>query len=456
MTIRQAIRASLVLPAALLLLAAGCIHPRKDRLALVGATVIGDDGAPQPDAVIIIYQGHIETVAPHAGFKIPRSARVVDVTSRWIIPGLVDALARVDRWSVSRELAAGVTSVRQSGGEPDSTLALRDELNLGAVPGPRMFSSGPAVDGSPAAAPGMAVASDAVSARKAVDQAALVAADYVEGWAGLTPALLRPLLDESHRLNLRVSANLGLSDATTAAGLGLLVQEQLGGVPQSAAASPEPILAAFRRSYWDGWTAQEESWAGLDSAALAGVAARLAERRVFLVPALARHEIWGRLDDPTAVPASDLATVPAEVRGGWDAAAWMQQRGWTAADLDAFRRGRANQDLFVRAFVRAGGVLATGALGGDLQMVPGAAVHQEMERLVAAGLSPAQALQAATRNGAALLSADSLGRIAPGKVADLVILKADPLQDIRNARAVESVVLRGLLFDADSIRAGWQ
>ncbi len=450
MTIPRAIRASVVLAA---LLAAGCLPTRKDRLALVGGTVIGDDARPIPDAVVVIYQGHIETVAPRAGFKIPRSARTIDVSHHWIIPGLINALAHVDRWSSSRQLAAGVTSLRESGG--DSSLARRDELNLGAIPGPRMFASGPAVDGSPAAQPGMTAVTGDVDARKAVDQAALSAADYVEAWAGLSSGLLRPLLDEARRLNLRVSANLGLTDATGAAELGLLIQENLGGVPQSAAADAAPIFTGFRRSYWDGWTAQEQSWAALDSAALTAVAQRLAQRRVILVPALARHEVWSRLDDPSAVPAADLATVPAEIRSQWDGAAWMQRRGWSPADLDTFRRGRANQDLFVRAFVRAGGVVAAGGAGGDFMMVPGAAVHQEMEHLVAAGLTPGQALEAATRNGAALLAADSLGRIAPGKAADLVILTADPLQDIRNARAVDAVVLRGRLFDADSIRAAW-
>ena len=76
--------------------------------------------------------------------------------------------------------------------------------------------------------------------------------------------------------------------------------------------------------------------------------------------------------------------------------------------------------------------------------------------LVGAGLSPREALLAATRNGAQLLGADSLGRIAPGKVADLVVLGADPLADIRNARKVERVMIRGNLMSADSIRRSWQ
>ena len=88
-------------------------------------------------------------------------------------------------------------------------------------------------------------------------------------------------------------------------------------------------------------------------------------------------------------------------------------------------------------------------------LVPGLSEHREMELLVQAGLTPRDALLAATRNAAALLGADSLGRIAPGKVADIVVLTGDPLADIGNTRKVERVILRGLVYSADSVRTNW-
>jgi imidazolonepropionase-like amidohydrolase len=78
-----------------------------------------------------------------------------------------------------------------------------------------------------------------------------------------------------------------------------------------------------------------------------------------------------------------------------------------------------------------------------------------MELLVRAGLTPREALRAATRNGAVLIGVDSLGLLAPGKVADLVVLSKDPLVDIRNTRAIAAVMAHGYLLDADSIRATW-
>ena len=84
-------------------------------------------------------------------------------------------------------------------------------------------------------------------------------------------------------------------------------------------------------------------------------------------------------------------------------------------------------------------------------LVPGASLHHEMELLVGAGLPPDDAIRAATSNAAALLGADSIGTIAPGRVADLLILDADPRADIRNTRKISRVILGGVILDADSL-----
>lgn len=113
------------------------------------------------------------------------------------------------------------------------------------------------------------------------------------------------------------------------------------------------------------------------------------------------------------------------------------------------------QDLFVRAFSQAGGRVVTGTDASNQMLVPGASEHTELELLVRAGLTPAEALRAATRDAAALLGADSLGVLVPGKAADLVVLSKDPLADITNTRSVTRVMIRGQLILADSIRNRW-
>jgi imidazolonepropionase-like amidohydrolase len=133
----------------------------------------------------------------------------------------------------------------------------------------------------------------------------------------------------------------------------------------------------------------------------------------------------------------------------------ISRAGWDAADFTAFRQSRPMQNLFVRAFVAAGGRIATGTDSPNQLLVPGYSEHRELELLVAAGVSPREALRAATRNAAVLLGVDSLGLIAPGKAADLIVLTRNPLTDIRNTRSIQTVMSRGHLLDVDSIRATW-
>jgi enamidase len=133
----------------------------------------------------------------------------------------------------------------------------------------------------------------------------------------------------------------------------------------------------------------------------------------------------------------------------------VRRAGWTDQDYPAFRAGRPKQDLFLRLFAAAGGRVATGTDASNQMLIPGYSEHRELELLVGAGFSPRDALLAGTRNGALLLGVDSLGILAPGKAADLVILTRDPLGDIRHTLAIDRVMSRGLLLSADSIRKAW-
>src|SRR5262245_31071513 len=134
----------------------------------------------------------------------------------------------------------------------------------------------------------------------------------------------------------------------------------------------------------------------------------------------------------------------------------LQRTGWQSSDFDAFRRSRKRQDQFVREYRRAGGAIAAGSDAANQLLIPGYSLHEEMALLVRAGLTPIEAITAATRRGAQLLHADSLGFIAPGKVADLVVLNANPVRDISATRNIAMVMLRGRLIRPDSLRRTWR
>jgi imidazolonepropionase-like amidohydrolase len=268
-------------------------------------------------------------------------------------------------------------------------------------------------------------------------------------------ALLKAVIDEARTFNLRVSGHLGLTDAVTASREGIWSIEHLSGVPEASMPDASSLMAAHYRGLFSGWTAFERSWAGLDSAALARVATELATRKTILVPTLVLHETFSRLDDPAVLQDTMLRAVPEAAQRRWNVPDMVKRAGWTAQDYPAFRAARPQQDRFLRMFAAAGGRIATGTDASNQLLIPGYSEHQELELLQAAGLTPRDALQAATRNGALLLGVDSLGLIAPGKVADLVVLTRDPLVDIRNTLAIDRVMSRGVLLSADSIRKAW-
>lgn len=436
--------------------AGACRTPPPDGVALVGATLIdGSGGPPLPDAVVVVRRGRVESVGTRTGWTLPPRTRQLDLAGRWIMPGLIDAHAHVERWALPRYLAWGVTTVRDVHGQLDSVLQLRQAVNLGAISGPRMYSAGAMIDGLPTTYPDAFGAGSPREARKGVDRMVNAGADLIKLYTRVDPPLLQAVMDEAGTFNIRVAAHLGLTDAVTAARAGVTTIEHLSGVPEAALGDPSALLAAHREGFFAGWTAFERAWAGLDSAALERVARAIAERGTILVPTLVLHETFSRLDDSTVLHDSTLAAVPQIAQRRWNVADMIQRAGWTAADYPAFRAARPQQDRFLREFAAAGGRIATGTDAANQLLIPGYSLHRELELLVAAGFTPRDALLDATRNGALVLGVDSLGLLAPGKGADLVILTRDPLTDIHHTLAIDRVMCRGVLFSADSIRRTW-
>ena len=358
-------------------------------------------------------------------------------------------------WAPARYLAWGVTTVRDVHGALNTVVAFRRRTGTELGGSPRVYAAGAMIDGLPTTYPDAIGVNGEDDARKAVDRLVSAGVDFIKVYSHIDPPLLRAILDEARTFNVAVAAHLGMTDAVSAAKSGVASIEHLTGVPEAISSQRSSMLAAHYRGFFSGWTAFERSWGDLDAAALTQTAVRLAAEKITLVPTLILHETLSRLNDPAVRRDSALADVPAEAKQDRDVAGMINRAGWTETEFDAFRRSRPKQDLFVRAFARAGGRIAVGTDAPNQLLVPGYSEHRELELLVQAGLTTREALRAATRNGAVLLGVDSLGLLAPGKVADLVVLTRDPLIDIRNTRAIEAVMIRGRLLDTDSIRATW-
>jgi imidazolonepropionase-like amidohydrolase len=405
--------------------------------ALVGATVVDVvSGRAIPRGVVLIRDGRILSVGSGDELRVPTGARTTDLAGRWIVPGFVDAHAHLQPWGLAASLTHGVTTVRDlHAGEP---LAQELARAARAAGGPRLVQAVAMLDAPPTTYPD-AIVVDATGAAAAVDRAAALGAGWIKAYTRITPDLMEEVVMAARARRLPVAAHLGLTDALTAAQLGVRSIEHLSGIPEAIGRTDE-LQAAHRRGFFAGWTA-------LDTLALDRLARELAATGVILVPTLGLHDTFARLDDSSVYRSPALAVVPDSARTNWNVPGMIARAGWTRDDYPLFRAGRPMQDRFVRTFAAAGGVVATGTDASNQLLVPGVGVHLEMELLVHAGLAPLEALRAATLHGATLLMADTLGRLSPNAVADLIVLGGDPLADIRNTRQVVRVMAAGRWVD---------
>ncbi|MES2305401.1 MAG: amidohydrolase family protein [Gemmatimonadota bacterium] len=427
--------------ALLLLAACDTARPGLGMDAITGGTVIDVvTGRTIAQGVVLVRDGHIVAVGSSADVPVPRGASVTDATGRWIIPGLIDAHTHLQPWGLALALHWGVTAVR----DLHDGFPLADTLRAIATraPSPRLFQAVAMLDGIPTTYPDAIGLASPDAADAAVASVFAHGATWIKAYTHTTPPMLGAIITAARARNLPVAAHLGLTDALTAARLGVTSIEHLTGVPEAAGDSVA-LMAAHAKGFFVGWTAFEQSWTGLDTASLAAVARTLARYGVTLVPTLGLHETFSRLDDASTLRASELADVPDSARANWNVPGMIKRAGWVREDYPAFRASRAVQDFFVHTFALAGGRIATGTDASNQLLVPGAGVHLEMELLVRAGLTPLEALRAGTLRGAELLRADSLGSLHVGGTADLVILGGNPLAEIRNSRQVVKVMLGG-------------
>src|SRR5437899_3343250 len=419
------------------------------------AAYFGPGREPVKDALILVKNGHIQAVARVNEVAVPRGAREISLIGKTVIPGLIDAHAHVERWALERYVAWGVTTVRDLGAmSTDSAIALKNDCDLGAVLGPRLFTSGAMIDGVPPTYPTATGVAEASAARKAVDRRAVVGTDLLKIYTKITPSLLKPLMDEASTLRLAVAAHLGKTDAITAARAGVASLEHMAGVVQAAVRDPAPYFKAHDQ-FLTGLTMDAAGWAALDSGSVQRVARAVAATRTAVVPTLVLHEMLARLDNPTLLLRPGMEDVPASAASVRDVAGLLKRPRWRAADLQALRRARPPQAQFVRGFKRGGGLIAAGSDAANQLLVPGSPLPEEVALLVAAGFTAVEAITAATRKGAQLLHADSLGLLGAGKVADLVVLDGDPVTTIAATRRIAWVMIRGRIIQPDSVRKTW-
>jgi imidazolonepropionase-like amidohydrolase len=427
-------------------------------LTIRGATLIdGRGGPPVLNAAVRVEDGRIVAVGPSP--SLPPSDEEIDAAEKFLIPGLVDMHVHVGEPAVERLplfLAAGVTTVLDLGGQVSYLSRYRELLARGERPGPRLLFTGPMLEEGEVFE-GFAHFSHHMTRPVEEEVAALADAgvDAIKLYITVRPETARRAVRAARERGLRVFMHQQATWGAEAAAAGVDCLEHLMVFGALAPEADRPDAGRMTPFEYGGWL-----WRWFHEVDLAGprvrdLIGRLVDAGTALDPTLvlfaARPGALGDdmgdtdVDDPERAPAMRYLA-PATVAN--IAGRWAERRQAAAGASEAARaRTRTAWEKFlalVGMFHAAGGVVLAGTDCPNVAIVPGYSLHRELELLTRTGMSAMDALVAATGRAAERLDrADEFGTIAPGRSADMLLLDADPLADIKNTRRIDRVIARG-------------
>jgi imidazolonepropionase-like amidohydrolase len=445
-------------------------QPRQDAashaLALTHVNVIDATGAPlQRDATVIIAGERIAAIGPSASTPVPAQVQVVDAKGKFLIPALWDMHVHLNHKEyLPLFIANGVTGVRVMWGDPQHA-RWRSEIEAGTLTGPRMMIGSPLVDGPNPYWPGSISVSTEAQARGVMGVSKQRGADFVKTYQFLPRDLYFDIADEAKKDGIPFEGHVPVTvTAEEASRAGQKSFEHLIGVLPAISTHSDELLQAAQAKFADTLKTRgkfeelHDSAMGeamLDSLSPEKAAALFAVFKAngtWQCPTLTLLHMFGYGDDPAVLNDPRARYMPPRTRERWKPTA--MDGGRAAADF-AFGKKEFARDLEVVGAMQKAGV---GILAGTDTQNPytfyGFSLHDELGFLVQAGLTPMQALQAATLNAARFFGKEAdRGTIEMGKLADLVLLDANPLEDIANTRRISAVVFGGMLYPRPALDA---
>jgi imidazolonepropionase-like amidohydrolase len=403
-----------------------------------------------------IRDGRIVAIRHAAARSGPAGARVVDASGQYLIPGLWDMHAHVrdPERDFPMLVANGVLTVREMGAPYPAVMTWREDVRSGRRWGPRMVVCGPIVDGPmPTNPPISKAVATAEDGRRVVAELAAAGVDFIKVHDGVPAEAYHAILVEASRRKLMVMGHIPVKVKTRAAAEAgqRSVEHQIG--LRGASAVEDEVMALEARNDVFGEAMRTKNF-GLIPESIAAKGNRLLDGiTVERTPTFVTMRALTFVDDLARQADERLRYITAEQQERWKPENAMLTRYRTPAYIAYRKREYAASMKLIPVARRLGVEFLAGTDAGIPYVYQGFSLHDELALLVEAGLSPLDALRAATLNPAKLFGWESsMGSVRKGRAADLVLLEANPLEEIGNTRRISGVVLQGEWFDKERLR----
>lgn len=378
----------------------------------------------------------------------------VDAHGGFLIPGLWDMHVHVhDTNELALYIANGVTGVRVMSGDRD-TSAFRAELAR-QQPSPAIYLGSAIVDGDPPVWRQSIVVKNEKDARRAVGEIKASGADFIKVYNRIPRSGYFALAEEAKQQHIPFEGHVPDSiTAQEASDAGQRSMEHLQGIAPACSAKQNSLMGSMNRVQFfrDRLELEADGYRTLDQAKCQALFAEFRRNDTWQVPTLTVRRVWGRLNDSKFTSDSRLAYVGRRSRGRWEERTQSQMRMWGPAMYQMAHGIFSVEEHIVGAMFKAGVPMIAGTDAMNPYCFPGFSLHDELAMMVESGLTPLGALQTATINPAKFLGrTEDLGTVEKGKIADLVLLGGDPLQDIHNTTRIQAVWHEGKYFDEAAI-----
>jgi imidazolonepropionase-like amidohydrolase len=419
-------------------------------VVLSNVTIIDGTGSPaKPDMTVIISGDRITAVVPTGSVSSPKDSLIIDASGKFLIPGLWDmhvhlsdaSAADASHYILPQFVANAVTGVRDMGGDLKVIDTLRVEVHGGKTVGPRILRCGPFVDGPKEGATDRLTVRSEAEARDAVRSLKRDGVDFIKVHNGISRQPFFALADEAKKEGIpfcvHLPRSISISEATSAGAKSIEHMETF-------------LESALRQRKLPGKTV-EEAISAVDAEYTNETGAKLfsqfRKNRTWVDPTLIEYFNFAHEGEDAFLHDPRMKYVPKSLMTFWE-------KNFPLPTSLATTKLAVRQTVFDRLSKLVGEIHAAGVgmiAGTDLGargVFPGSSLHDELILLVKAGLTPMDALQCATRNAAEVLGlSDSMGTIQKGKIADLVLLNANPLDDISNIKQIDTVIAKGRVHD---------